>query len=259
MSGAMLWIAPGSWPGVSEPVGLRPSGLLLLPERGTGFVADLHLGKTTHFQRAGLAVPEGADDATLTRLDADLQALQAQHLPLRHLVVLGDLVHSRQALGPALQARLRALRERWPTLQLHLVWGNHDRHAQGALTELLDPLGWQSCPNSGWQDGPVRGLHEGHEGREHHAGQETPLLPDTRLTLLGHLHPAVRLRGAGRQQLRLACFAAGPLGLGTQVLLPAYGHFTGQSLEVPQACRWRYALAGDQVLALDGAPVQAAI
>ena len=250
MSGEMLWIAPGSWPGVSEPVGLRPSGLLLLPERGTGFVADLHLGKTTHFQRAGLAVPDGVDDATLARLDADLQALQAQHLPLRHLVVLGDLVHSGQALSPALQARLQALRERWPTLQVHLVWGNHDRHAQEALREVLDPLGWPSCPDSGWQDGPVLGLHEGHEAEPR---------PDTRLTLLGHLHPAVRLRGAGRQQLRLACFAAGPLGLGTQVLLPAYGHFTGQSLDVPRTCRWRYALAGDQVLALAGAPVGASV
>ena len=247
MSGTMLWIAPGTWPGVAEPVGLRPSGLLLLPERGTGFVADLHLGKTTHFQRAGLAVPEGADDATLARLDADLQALQAQHLPLRQLVVLGDLVHSRQALSPALRARLQALRQRWPALQLHLVWGNHDRPVQDALSELLQALGWQSCPDSGWQDGPVRGLHEPHQAHEAHAAQPQT---DTRLTLLGHLHPGVRLRGAGRQQLRLSCFAAGPLGSGTQVLLPAYGHFTGQSLQVPPACRWRYALAGDQVLAV---------
>lgn len=240
MQGSALKIPAGTWPGVDEPVVLRPSGLLVLPGRGTGFVADLHLGKTTHFQRAGVAVPHGADAETLARLDADLQAW-----PLRHLVVLGDLVHSRHALSPALQAQLQALHQRWPALQLHLVWGNHDRPAQQALRELLGPLGWQTCPDSGWQDGPVRGLHEAQDAGPDHAGHT-----DTRLTLLGHLHPGVRLRGRARQQLRLPCFAAGPLGAGTQVLLPAYGSFTGQSLQVPEACVWRYALAGESVVPL---------
>lgn len=236
MSASVMWIEPGTWPGVDEPVGLLPSGLLVLPQRGTGFVADLHLGKTTHFRRAGVAVPDGADAATLSRLEADLQALR-----LRHLVVLGDLVHSRQALSPSLQAQLQGLHERWSTLQLHLVWGNHDRPAQQALSAMLKPLGWQTCPDSGWQDGPVRGLHEAHDAEP---------LAGTRLTLLGHLHPGVRLRGAGRQRLRLPCFAAGAVGQGTQVLLPAYGHFTGQSLQLPLESPWVYAIAGDAVLAV---------
>jgi len=242
MSASVLWIEPGTWPGVDEPVGLLPSGLLVLPERGTGFVADLHLGKTTHFQRAGVAVPHGADAETLARLDADLQTL-----PLQHLVVLGDLVHSRHALSALLQTQLQALHQRWSALQLHLVWGNHDRPAQAALRELLQPLGWQTCPDSGWQDGPVRGLHEAQDAEPDHASKT-----DTRLTLLGHLHPGLRLRGRARQQLRLPCFAAGPLGAGTQVLLPAYGSFTGQSLQVPEGYRWRYAVAGDAVLNVEG-------
>lgn len=145
MSGLPMHIAPGSWPGLEEAVLLRPSGMLVLPGRGTGFVADLHLGKTAHFQRAGVAVPDGADEATLARLSGDLEAM-----PLRHLVVLGDLVHSGEALTPALQERLRALRERWPALALHLVWGNHDQHARQPLEHLLAALGWHSCrPGAG--------------------------------------------------------------------------------------------------------------
>jgi len=248
MSDLAMTIAPGTWPGVDEPVVLRPSGMLVLPARATGFVADLHLGKTAHFQRAGVAVPQGADAATLARLEQDLQS----H-PLQHLVVLGDLVHSRQALTPALQDRLQDLRGRWPTLQLHLVWGNHDRHARQALEALLAELGWHNCPSEGWCDGPVRGLHE---------PQDAPSDPHTRLTLLGHLHPGVRLKGRARQQLRLPCFAAGPLstkadtdagtdkGTGTRVLLPAYGSFTGQSPQLPEDCPWVYAMAGETVLAL---------
>ena len=238
MSESALTITPGTWPGVDEPVVLRPSGMLVLPSRATGFVADLHLGKTAHFQRAGVAVPHGADAATLGRLEQDLQG----H-PLQHLVVLGDLVHSRQALTPALQDRLQALRGRCPALQLHLVWGNHDRHAREALEALLAELGWHSCPSEGWRDGPVRGLHDPED-----------FTPDanSRLTLLGHLHPGVRLKGRARQQLRLPCFAAGPsgpeAGAGTQVLLPAYGSFTGQCPKVPSMFCWHYALAGAAVL-----------
>ena len=244
MSDLAMTIAPGAWPGVDEPVVLRPSGMLVLPARATGFVADLHLGKTAHFQRAGVAVPHGADAATLARLDQDLQSHK-----LQHLVVLGDLVHSRQALTPELHDKLQGLRERCPALQLHLVWGNHDRHAREALQPLLATLGWHSCPREGWCDGPVRGLHDPEDF--------TPD-PNTRLTLLGHLHPGVRIKGRARQQLRLPCFAAGPLGTnagtaanqGTRVLLPAYGRFTGQSPQLPEDCPWVYAIAGEAVLAL---------
>lgn len=236
MSDLGMTITPGTWPSVDEPVMLRPSGMLVLPARATGFVADLHLGKTAHFQRAGVAVPHGADAATLARLEQDLQS----H-PLQRLVVLGDLVHSRQALTPALQERLQALHTRWPALQLHLVWGNHDRHAREALEVLLAEIGWHSCPSEGWCDGPVRGLHDPEDF--------TPD-PGTRLILFGHLHPGVRLKGRARQQLRLPCFAAGPMGAGTRVLLPAYGRFTGQSTQLPEDCPWVYAMAGDKVLAL---------
>jgi len=235
MSESALTITPGIWPGVDEPVVLRPSGMLVLPSRATGFVADLHLGKTAHFQRAGVAVPHGADAATLARLEQDLQS----H-PLQHLVVLGDLVHSRQALTPALQERLQALRGRWPALQLHLVWGNHDRHAREGLGTLLAELGWHSCPSEGWSDGQVRGLHD---------PEDFAPDPHTRLTLFGHLHPGVHLKGRSREGLRLPCFAAGPSAarpeLGTHVLLPAYGSFTGHSPRLPENCPWVYAIAGN--------------
>ena len=244
MSDLAMTIAPGTWPGVDEPVVLQPSGMLVLPERKTGFVADLHLGKTAHFQRAGVAVPHGADAATLARLEQDLQSR-----PLQHLVVLGDLVHSRQALTPELNEKLQALHVRWPALALHLVWGNHDRHARQALEALLAELGWHSCPSEGWRDGPVRGLHDPDDFSPD---------PHIRLSLLGHLHPGVRLKGRARQQLRLPCFAAGPFrtgagtdtSTGTRVLLPAYGRFTGQSPQLPKDCPWVYAMTGEAVLAL---------
>ena len=39
----------------------------------------------------------------------------------------------------------------------------------------------------------------------------------------GHLHPACRIHGRGRDSLRLPCFVSD----GRQVILPAFGEFTG--------------------------------
>jgi metallophosphoesterase superfamily enzyme len=57
--------------------------------------------------------------------------------------------------------------------------------------------------------------------------------PD-RHVLAGHVHPVYRLRGRGRQSLRLACFRLGE----TISLLPAFGAFTGgYQVERDDSCR----------------------
>jgi len=54
----------------------------------------------------------------------------------------------------------------------------------------------------------------------HHPQQR---IPEGYYNLAGHVHPAVRLRGFGRQRLRLPCFY-----FGAQCgILPAFGAFTG--------------------------------
>ena len=64
-------------------------------------------------------------------------------------------------------------------------------------------------------------------------------------TLAGHVHPAVRLTGPGRQRLRLPCFV-----FGNRVgVLPAFGPFTGAADVEPGP--------GDRVFAVaDGAVVE---
>jgi uncharacterized protein len=49
------------------------------------------------------------------------------------------------------------------------------------------------------------------------------------LALAGHLHPVVRLNGPGRDSLRTPCFVMGE----RQIVLPAFGEFTGGSLVTP--------------------------
>ena len=64
----------------------------------------------------------------------------------------------------------------------------------------------------------------------------TPRGPvSTHAVLAGQLHPACRITGAGRDSLRLPCFVLGA----HQLVLPAFGEFTGG---------WRVAAAEDRCL-----------
>jgi len=62
--------------------------------------------------------------------------------------------------------------------------------------------------------------------------------------LSGHIHPAIKLSGLGRQSVRLPCFYK----TDNQMILPAFGEFTGTfTLEPCDGCEI-YALLGDAVL-----------
>ena len=45
----------------------------------------------------------------------------------------------------------------------------------------------------------------------------------------GHIHPGIKLKGIGRQYLNLSCFFQKP----NQMILPAFGEFTGNFYLVP--------------------------
>lgn len=205
-------------------VALAGTELWLLPDKAVYWpaerallVADLHLGKAAAFRRLGQPVPQGTTEANLQRLDQ----LLARH-DCRRLIVLGDFLHARESLAPALLARLQAWRRAHPALEITLIRGNHDRHA-GDPPPALDI----AVVDEPLLLGPFALRHE-------------PLAYPGRHVLAGHLHPVFRLRGRGRQQLRLPCFC-----LGSQVsLLPAFGAFTG-GLEIEAAAERRIYLAAD--------------
>lgn len=161
-------------------------------------VADLHLGKANHFRKSGIPVPRQTNDKNLDRLIFLIQ----HHCPHK-VVFLGDLFHSRynsewEAVGQVISA--------FPETAFELVAGNHD-------------------------------ILEEHQYRRHHITiHKKNLLVEPFLlshepletafkgyNLAGHIHPAVRLAGSGRQHLRLPCFYFGK----RSGILPAFGEFTG--------------------------------
>ena len=198
--------AAGTLDVVLGRIGLRldPVGGVVDPARRVGFVSDLHLGKTTHFRRRGLAVPEGDEGYDLRRLAAFVQTHE-----LRRLVILGDLVHTASGLVAEVEERFADWIDRHPGLGVRLVRGNHDRGA-GAL-----PPAWLvEVVDGPMADGPLVLCHEPPDRGFDATGP----------TLAGHLHPTVTLGSSGRgSRLRARCFwyRRGVL------VLPAFGSFTG--------------------------------
>lgn len=197
---------------VSGQVDLEWAGerLVLLPERAvwwpaarTVYVADTHFGKDSTFRAASIPIPTGTTDHDLDRLDRVLALADAQRL-----VVLGDFYHARSGRSDALTTRLDAWRTHHAALDLTIVRGNHDLHAGDV------PADWGATVLDGpVTDGPFLLAHD-----------ETELATaPPGFALTGHVHPGVRLSGAGGTGLVLPCFRFGE----RTAVLPAFGSFTG--------------------------------
>jgi DNA ligase-associated metallophosphoesterase len=188
-----------------EELWLLPQKAIYWPAKRCLFIADTHFGKVGHFRKNGIGLPDKAAFKNLQRL-ADLLT---QSRP-KAVYFLGDLFHSE------LNAEWLYFKEvlrKFPESEFHLVAGNHD---------ILHHLSYQ---NAGLQY-HKEGLALGPFWLSHH-----PLnAPEGAYNLAGHLHPGVRLKGQGKQNLRLPCFYFQKEG----AILPAFGEFTGLSHVSPE-------------------------
>ncbi|MGY2216506.1 ligase-associated DNA damage response endonuclease PdeM [Pseudomonas sp. 21615526] len=207
------------------PIHLAEEALWLLadkavywPARKCLLIADAHFGKASAYRSLGQPVPQGTTTANLQRLDRLLAAF-----PGAQVIFLGDFLHGPGSHASGTLNALRAWRERHAGVALTLIRGNHDKRAGDPPGDLnievvTEPL----------LMGPFALQHEPDPHASHHV-------------LAGHVHPVYRLRGKGRQSLRLPCFL-----IGNQVsLLPAFGAFTG-GYSVTQEEGGRIFVIGDQ-------------
>jgi DNA ligase-associated metallophosphoesterase len=196
--------------------------LTLLPERAvfwqsqsTVLIADPHFGKSATFRASGIPVPAGTTADAVERLQTIVVRMKA-----RRVIFLGDFLHAREGRSRQMIDELLKWRDGCRELRLLLVRGNHDRHAGDPPRELD-----VECVNAPYEEAPFILTHH-------------PKTFDAAYSLSGHIHPAVRLSGRGRQHLRLPCFLFGTSG----AVLPAFGDFTGLA-DIEH-------VAGDQIFAV---------
>ena len=180
---------------------LRCSGAMHVVAHDVLIVADLHFEKGSAYAARGQMLPPYDSAATLTRLEAEVAALNP-----RAVVLLGDSFHDRGAV-PRMAAGDRARLERLAASR-DWIWleGNHDREA------LIPQTPSDKLPGEVVETlrlGTLRLVHEPEAG-------------DQPGEVAGHLHPCVRVAAHGRG-VRRACFITD----GRRIILPAFGAFTG--------------------------------
>ncbi len=194
----------------------HPLGGLFWVDKSLLLISDVHLGKVSHFRKFGAAVPRKAIHKNYVLLDkivADFQPFQ--------ICFLGDLFHS--SLNKEWE-----LFENWvgkTPSEIILVSGNHD---------IIDPEKYRQLNIEIFAELVIDDFL-----LTHHPEERKHLF-----TFCGHIHPAVKLHGFGRQKLRLPCFFKSK----TQMILPAFGEFTGTYTLNPSKEDEIYVIVEDSVV-----------
>lgn len=203
-----------------ERLELHPDKVIYWPSRRALLLADMHLGKVSHFRRAGIPVPVRAQVAVLENLVDSIKRIQ----PLR-VIFLGDLFHSHYNRE---WEDFGELVKYFSDVSFQLITGNHD---------IMSSYQYKR-KNISVHDQ----LHEGPFVLTHAPVEDA----GTGYNLAGHIHPAVRLGGKGRRSVMLPCFYFGRRA----GILPSFGVFTGFSCIHPEPGDQVYVVIQDDVISV---------
>ena len=175
-----------------------------IADERTLVIADLHLGKTAHFRRHGIAIPSSVMFHDLEKLSSLIR-----YFDTSRLVVVGDMFHASSNNDLTVFSQWR---EQFQHLSIHLVRGNHDRLSEKQYTEL----GINETSDE-LEISPFILVHDAIE----------PV--HERTVICGHRHPGRAVHGKGRQWIKLPCYIVSE----NRIILPAFSHFTGLDTSVP--------------------------
>jgi uncharacterized protein len=182
-------------------------------------VSDLHFGKTGHFRKSGIAVPQSIYKEDLQRLVSIINDFN----PLQ-LIVVGDFFHSHENTE---LDWFKKWRSNFPFLKITLVKGNHDilkqRWYKDAGIDVIEKE---------LRIDPFLFTHDKCD-----AHQDI-------YTFCGHIHPGIYLHGLGKQSLRFPCFHFAK----NHCVLPAFSRFTGLALIEPRQNDKIFAVVEDKLI-----------
>ncbi len=186
-----------------ERVLLLPEKAAFMPDRKFLLLSDLHIGKSSHFRREGIAVPSllGTDD--FLRFGKLVSMLNPERV-----IIIGDLFHTGHVIDTV---QFREWREEFSCTGFLLIKGNHDRLSVEAAEEAGIELRNEYRLGS---------MILNHIPKKNSEGG---------ITICGHIHPGVRISGKAKQSVTLPCF----FHTNGMFILPAFGEFTGLQIISP--------------------------
>ncbi|WP_422360509.1 ligase-associated DNA damage response endonuclease PdeM [Reichenbachiella sp.] len=175
---------------------LLPEKVIFWKEQKALILSDLHIGKASHFRKAGVPISSHIHVNEFFVLDAIIEELKPEKI-----LFVGDLFHSEHNQEWDLFYNWA---HNYEHIELILIKGNHDilpeSLYQNSRLQVMDQL-------------LIDNIEFTHERNENPEGYN----------ISGHLHPGVSMVGSGKQSLKLPCF----LFREDHAFLPAFGHFTG--------------------------------
>ncbi len=187
----------------------------------TLIVSDLHLGKTGHFRKEGINVPQNIYKEDLHHLFTAIQYFKAQQI-----IIVGDMFHS-------VANKELNLFSKWRTdfkqTRFVLVKGNHDILEENWYKDNKIIVHHNELT--------VNGISFCHDG----------ILNKDGFTFTGHIHPGVKIKGVGKQSLSLPCFYVTV----NQCILPAFSRFTGLKIMESKKNNEIYAIANQSIFKLN--------
>jgi DNA ligase-associated metallophosphoesterase len=189
------------------------------PAKKMLIISDLHIGKSAHFRKHGVPVPDTVGRTDLGRLENLMKDFEPETL-----LVTGDMFHNK--VNSDAQAFLE-WRTSFKDLKVVLIKGNHDAlrkedyQALGIEVHQKELLCF-----------PFRFIHD------------KPKEFDEYYNISGHIHPGVVIYGRARQRLKFPCFYFSE----TCAVLPAFSVFTGLSMIKPEEGDQFYAVTPDKVV-----------
>lgn len=197
---------------------LHPSGAMYWEEQEMLLISDVHLGKVSHFRKFGSAVPQKAVQGNFLKLKNVVDFFNP-----KKICFLGDLFHS-------------SLNKEWlffetwknsVSAEVLLLEGNHD---------IISPLKYEKLGVQTLPELIIDGFLLTHHPEER----------ENCFNFSGHIHPAVKISGKARQELKLACF----FKTKNQLILPAFGEFTGTFEMSPKEGDEVFVLGKEEVILL---------
>ncbi|MEO6488592.1 MAG: ligase-associated DNA damage response endonuclease PdeM [Ferruginibacter sp.] len=183
-------------------------------------LSDVHLGKSGHFRKSGIGVPQ-----TIFKEDMQRLISQLQYFKPRQLLIVGDLFHSSANKEHDLFTKWR---KDLPSIDVSLVKGNHD---------ILRAAAYEQAGIDVYQEelkiGSFLFTHD------------INLCRSSELYCFsGHVHPAIRINGMSRQSITLPCFYFAK----NHAILPAFGKFTGTYIIDPKPADHVFAVVENKIM-----------
>ncbi len=195
---------------------LHPSGSVYWQNQNLLLISDVHLGKVSHFRKHGIAIPNNAVPKNFEKLTEVVNFFKPEKV-----IFLGDLFHSSKN-------REWQLFQDWASCcvsEIILIEGNHD---------IIEKSNYEKIAVKVFSSLAINGFLLTHH----------PTEKENFFNFCGHIHPGIVLRGFGGQALKLSCFYQQQ----NQMILPAFGEFTGKFIVKPSQDDLIYAITDMEVI-----------